>query len=121
MELVMAEMPPPYNAAPPAPAPRRFPTWAIIVIVVLLLCLCAMCLIVVIISTPAIRGGAAGGQLVFICMEKNPDLGAEGCGEWSQEVVKEEEFTDCATELSVDGTVSGETLYACLEEAGVGP
>ena len=118
----MSEIPPSPSAAPAAPAPaqRKFPTWAIVIGVVALVCVCVGCVgVIVAANSPFGAGAMAGGQLVFICMEKVNDNAT--CSAWANTVSSTPEFNTCINDLFAANNFNGNTLYACLEDAGVGP
>ena len=118
----MSEMPPPSMPAPAAPAPakRSLPTWAIVIGVVALLCICVGCVgVFLVANSPMGTGAMAGGQLTFICLEKTND--SNRCSEWAQQVVNTREFNTCVADLLTDNNLTGEALYACLDDKGVGP
>src|SRR5690348_11049013 len=99
----MSDVPSAPSAAPPAPAPaqRKFPTWAIVVGVVVVVCGCVGCVgAYLVANSPFGAGALAGGQLVIICNQKTNDQ--DRCTAWANTVSQEPGFTTCVNDLFAD-------------------
>jgi|GEM_PF-2197573 len=101
------------------PAPRRNRRWLIFAAVGVGLCAIIICVIVV--GSTLLSPALNAARLPNECMANNPDLDAQACATWAQNVATTAEFQTCLQEGMSSGQTGADVLYACLVREGVGP